>query len=268
MNYSNENYNVISNDSINQNAYTEYVTKRIDYDSQIPQYKDAKDTVIKFNDNFNIITSKISDPRKKIEIEQYRKIVRLHQKSHIISNIKSIKCPSTVQNSMTHSSQNTIRSRIKTSSVEIPSKSFNNESTKKDNKSFNLNQYYKVLEKTNISNGQKQAFRRSGSVADGTDAVKETFMARNGVETAKNYDPQIKEYMQDEVMSISGKRNPIKENAYSDVNVSIEKQSQNKLNQSKLRLKREIATSHRIKRKNQLNTSNLEEFQKQSHHHR
>lgn len=36
MNYSNENYNVISNDSMDPGAYKEYITKRIDYDSQIP----------------------------------------------------------------------------------------------------------------------------------------------------------------------------------------------------------------------------------------
>lgn len=32
MNYSNQNYNVISNDSIDPNAYNDYLEKRIDYD--------------------------------------------------------------------------------------------------------------------------------------------------------------------------------------------------------------------------------------------
>ena len=104
INYSNENYNVISNNLMTNDLYNKYFDKRLDYDSQIPQYREGAHNLNISKKDYNAITFRFLEPDKISEINQNRKLVRLNMKSHILRNIKKIKDRSSLSGTAQESS--------------------------------------------------------------------------------------------------------------------------------------------------------------------
>jgi len=111
INYSNMNYNVISNNPVSDvSVYSGFLGKRVDYESQLPQYRDFVPFI---NLNNQVIEAKLLDPLKFDRIKEDRKQMRINMRSHILKNIKNIKEQSVVSNSLTINSQHNFHNNNK-----------------------------------------------------------------------------------------------------------------------------------------------------------
>ncbi len=67
INYSNQDYNVISNNNPGD-MYNPYFNKRLDYESQVPQYSEGVQSLKIAKKDYNAITYRVLEPDKISEI--------------------------------------------------------------------------------------------------------------------------------------------------------------------------------------------------------
>ncbi|CDW81471.1 UNKNOWN [Stylonychia lemnae] len=214
INYSNHNYNVVSNEVVPKTIYSQYHTKRLDYESQIPLYRDAKSELDKKHNL--VIAEKILDYGKFDKIEQARRQMRMNMKSYIIKNIKKTK---------DKANQNSLMTSLNVSSTSKKSKKFTSlqDSPKNQDKqkNFNAQNFYKYLQE----NQPKSVIQLKQNTSDYLQNSERNLISIRPKEIIKNtiqtLDPRRNYSNNRDTISVVGKQNSIKENAYSQVDVEI-----------------------------------------------
>eukprot|EP00347_Sterkiella_histriomuscorum_P018921 403343658 len=264
INYTNTNYNVVSNNVIGNegDAYQNYLVKRLDYESQVPQYKAAQENNY-FSSHNQVIAQKIMDPSKFDMISSDRKQMRLQMKSHILKNIKKAKERSVhntsigaMSNGFSQSQNQSKIGHYQTNNVNTQRQSIDQTvvdvtKTKIDKHSFTTKNFYKYLEH---SKPKSVIQTRAGS---------NQYQKLNLSQFKTKQYQDIDQKPDNDIISVIGKQNSIKQNAYTDLNVDLETQSKiNDKYMKKLADKRRQMSSQANKFR--LNHNNLKELSRQS----
>eukprot|EP00347_Sterkiella_histriomuscorum_P005919 403354764 len=282
INYTNTNYNVVSNNVIGNegDAYQNYLVKRLDYESQVPQYKAAQENNY-FSSHNQVIAQKIMDPSKFDMINSDRKQMRLQMKSHILKNIKKAKERSVhntsigaMSNGFSQSQNQSKIGHYQTNNVNTQRQSIDQTvvdvtKTKIDKHSFTTKNFYKYLEHSKPKSviqtraGSNQYQKLDNQTLFNKHDKNEILSRLNPSKLKTKQYQDIDQKPDNDIISVIGKQNSIKQNAYTDQNVDLETQSKiNDKYMKKLADKRRQMSSQANKFR--LNHNNLKELSRQS----